>query len=148
MKGHILATAAAALLCTTLITGGNAASTVEPVQVSKVTLEFGSRASRPVVSPKRMMLERNKTYTLTVNNFSELTHFIEPGLFNGAVRTFSLEVDGGKVTGYNPANSPHLKISRIDRMELRPGGTITWKFMPRAATRSWPCFNQSTGPSR
>ncbi len=136
MKNHIFAATASALLYISLTAGGYAAPTGEPAQGTQIMIEFGSKANDPVVSPKKMVLDRNKVYTLVVNNPSKMTHFIVPAQLSRSVRTIGLNIDGGKaitVSGYNPRRSPHHRITRINEIEIRSGGKVAWTFVPVVA---------------
>jgi uncharacterized cupredoxin-like copper-binding protein len=94
----------------------------------EVTVGLGTEAGDLKFMPSHLQFEAGKRYQLTLNNPSALKHYFTAKDFADAI--WSQKVDAGQV---------EIK-GAIHELELRPGTTADWVFIPaRAGTYELRC---------
>ncbi len=113
----------------------------------ETVLELGTKSGELVITPSELKLQTGKLYKLIVNNPSDATHYLSVPEFGIAVRTSKIDAQGGAVkrTGFqNPratlARSATNTSHKVQEIEVRPGATVVWTFMPvRAGSYKFGC---------
>ena len=140
MKTHLVAAVAAICVWSAGTLGIQAADPAgqEPIEI---TLQYGMTTGDLVVLPNKLQLEKGKPYKLVITNPSDMTHYVSALQFAAAVKTRKIEVAGGEVKGNKVyagraslrRQAPNTYSFRLKEIEIRPGGTAEWLFVPSKA---------------
>ena len=102
--------------------------------------EDGEEVGRvAIVAPATLNLVEKRKYQLKVVNASDSTHYFwAPELDGFSATTTRITVDKGKVRN-RVAGAPGEEYLTAE-MEIRPGGTAVWEFVPKMAGKfKWGC---------
>lgn len=143
MKRHLVIAIAVVYVALSLVGAQAVALGIQKPIV--IVVELGTKSGDFVITPSELKFQRGKLYKLIVRNPSPFTHYFSAPRFDTAVWTAKVNVRGGEV---NPTESQNPEQARLDRLadaflyeiqqiEVRPGGTAVWTFMP-VLTGSYP----------
>ena len=102
--------------------------------------EDGAELDRvAIVAPAILNLVEKRKYQLKIVNASDSTHYFwAPELDGFSATTTRITVDKGKVRN-RVAGAPDEEYLTAE-MEIRPGGTAVWEFVPKMAGKfKWGC---------
>mgnify|MGYP005843157125 CR=1 FL=1 len=120
MKMYQVTVLAASLGLLLLPTSGQAVdlSKQDPIEM---VVELGTVGGELAFSPNKLSFETGKLYKLILKNPSKDKHYFSALRFAAAVWTRKVENDGSEIKG------------AVREIELKPGGTAEWFFVPVAA---------------
>ena len=127
--GALLAVAGLAVL---LAIGGSAAAKGDLSRQKPITvlLTLGSVDNKMIFAPKHLTFETGKLYKLRMTNPSPEKHEVAAPELSETVYTRKVEVVG-------PTGAVLAEIKgTIREIEVMPGGTVDWYFVPVAAVKS------------
>jgi uncharacterized cupredoxin-like copper-binding protein len=101
-------------------------------QPIEVVIQLGTASGDLVITPRNLVFEKGKLYTVVLKNPSQFEHRLLVVSIASAVKTLTMPaVDRGQVKGglSMKIRGPSFDY-RVREIDVAPGGTAEWSFIP------------------